>query len=461
MGKPKKSKKGSVPMPTVSVLKRTVTVELIQTKEQEEELKELGNLCSKLWNQVNYERRRQFFNGEHSVDIKGTYNKWYNEYKEKVGTITAQQVLNKNNEAWSSFFSLLRAKKEEKLLLPFIKKINPPGYWKDKKKRKLIIVLRKDQYKIDKEKQEIELRHLGKFEDLKIRYKGEIYYRGEQGRLEIIYNSMLRKWYAHITIKANERLDRKTGKWMKVPLTPKGNLVGGIDIGINNLLAVYISDGTQVLIKTRVLKSISYYFMKLISMKQKLLSLYKQPFSNEIRRLYVKWKRELNTIIDATVRKVVEFLYNKGVSLIKVGYPKNISQKKGNFLVANVWSYKQVMDKLRDVAEEHGITVEFVNEAYTSTTCPIHGNGCGKRVSRGLFKCTTSNKVFNADLVGAFNISIILSPNDGGVEGTTTRGIGISWGKTTPLVYTWTRGSGLVVPASYDSMRLKRIDQNL
>ncbi|WP_081801217.1 zinc ribbon domain-containing protein [Candidatus Acidianus copahuensis] len=100
---------------------------------------------------------------------------------------------------------------------------------------------------------------------------------------------------------------------------------------------------------------------------------------------------------------------------------------------------------------------EFVNEAYTSTTCPIHGNGCGKRVSRGLFKCTTSNKVYSADLVGAFNISIILSPNDGGI----TRGIGISWGKTTPLVYTWTRGSGLVVPASYDSMRVKRMDQNL
>ncbi|WP_052349395.1 RNA-guided endonuclease InsQ/TnpB family protein [Candidatus Acidianus copahuensis] len=419
MGKPKKSKKGSVPMPTVSVLRRTITVDLIQTKEQEEELKELGNLYSKLWNQVNYERRRQFFNGEHGVDIKGTYNKWYNEYKDMIGTITAQQVLNKNNEAWSSFFSLLRAKKK---LLPFTKKVNPPGYWKDKKKRKLIIVLRKDQYKIDKEKQEIELRHLGQFRDLAIRYNGEIYYRGEQGRLEIIYNDVLGKWYAHITLKANEKLDRKTGKWVKVPLTLKGNLVGGIDIGINNLLAAYISDGTQMLIKTRVLKSISYYFMKLISMKQKLLSLFKQPFSNKIRRLYIKWKRELNAIIDTAVRKVVEFLYNKGVSLIKVGYPKNISQKKGNFLVVNVWSYKQVMEKLRDVAEEYGITVKFVNEAHTSTSCPIHGNGCGKRVTRGLFKCTTSNKVYSADLIGAFNISMILSPNDGGI----TRGIGIS-----------------------------------
>ncbi|WP_052349479.1 transposase [Candidatus Acidianus copahuensis] len=331
MGKPKKSSKGSVPMPTMPVLKRTITVELIPTKEQEEELKELGNLCSKLWNQVNYERRRQFFNGEHGVDIKGTYNKWYNEYKDMIGTITAQQVLNKNNEAWSSFFSLLRTKKEEKLLPPFINKINPPGYWKDKKERKLIIVLRKDQYKIDEEKQEIELRHLGKFRDLAIKYNGEIYYRGEQGRLEIIYNPVLHKWYAHITLKANEKLDRKTGKRVKVPLTSKGNLVGGIDIGINNLLAVYVSDGTQVLIKTRVLKSISYYFMKLISMKQKLLSLFKQPFSNKIKRLYIKWKRELNAIIDATVRKVAEFLYNKGVSLIKVGYPKNISQKRVTF----------------------------------------------------------------------------------------------------------------------------------
>ncbi|MBP1358022.1 MAG: transposase, partial [Sulfolobus sp.] len=128
VGKPKKNSKGSVPMPIIPVLKRTITIELLPTKEQEEELKELGNLCSKLWNQVNYERRRQFFNG--SVDIKSTYTKWYNEYKDKIGSATAQQVLNKNNEAWSSFFSLLRAKKEKKPLPPFI--INPPGYWKDR-----------------------------------------------------------------------------------------------------------------------------------------------------------------------------------------------------------------------------------------------------------------------------------------------------------------------------------------
>jgi len=51
---------------------------------------------------------------------------------------------------------------------------------------------------------------------------------------------------------------------------------------------------------------------------------------------------------------------------------------------------------------------------YTSSKCPIHGEGCGKRVKRGLFKCTKLDKVFNADLVGAFNILITPSPMDRG-----------------------------------------------
>ena len=34
----------------------------------------------------------------------------------------------------------------------------------------------------------------------------------------------------------------------------------------------------------------------------------------------------------------------------------------------------------------------------------MHGDGCGIRISRGLFKCTTMNKVFNADLAAAYNI---------------------------------------------------------
>jgi len=49
------------------------------------------------------------------VDLKGTYDKYYEKYRGELGSANAQQVINKNNEAWSSFFSLLKLKKKGKL----------------------------------------------------------------------------------------------------------------------------------------------------------------------------------------------------------------------------------------------------------------------------------------------------------------------------------------------------------
>ena len=69
-----------------------------------------------------------------------------------------------------------------------------------------------------------------------------------------------------------------------------------------------------------------------------------------------------------------------------------------------------MMRRLSEVLEEYGIRVFFVDEAYTSSSCPLHGSKCGERVSRGLFKCTTLNKVFNADIVAALNILVRGAP---------------------------------------------------
>jgi putative transposase len=100
----------------------------------------------------------------------------------------------------------------------------------------------------------------------------------------------------------------------------------------------------------------------------------------------------------------VEWLYSIGVSAVKVGYPKYIAQENGNFDNVHVWTYGLLLRRPSEDAEEYGIRVIYVDEAYTSSKCPWHGDGCGVRISRGLFKCTTINKVFNADLVAARNI---------------------------------------------------------
>jgi len=44
----------------------------------------------------------------------------------------------------------------------------------------------------------------------------------------------------------------------------------------------------------------------------------------------------------------------------------------------------------------------------------LHGESCGRRIERWLFECKKLNKVFNADLVGAYNILITPSPADRG-----------------------------------------------
>ena len=95
-----------------SRLKRSSVVVLAVDKVAEAKLKLLCSLSSKLWNEVSYARRRMFFETGR-VDLKSTYKEFYEKYKVLIGSATAQQVLNKNDEAWRSFLSLLKLKKGE------------------------------------------------------------------------------------------------------------------------------------------------------------------------------------------------------------------------------------------------------------------------------------------------------------------------------------------------------------
>ena len=83
--------------------------------------------------------------------------------------------------------------------------------------------------------------------------------------------------------------------------------------------------------------------------------------------------------------------------MVKVGYPKYIAQENGNFDNFHAWTY--------------GL---YVDESYTLLRCPWHGDGCGIRISQGLFKCTTIDKLFNADLAAAYNILMMpVTPSPG------------------------------------------------
>ena len=94
--------------------KRSNVVRLLPNGFQERKLRRLANISTKLFNEVNYERRQQFFHGGR-VDFEGTWDKCYEKYKEELG-VNAQAVMQKNNEAWNSLFSLLKLRRENCLL---------------------------------------------------------------------------------------------------------------------------------------------------------------------------------------------------------------------------------------------------------------------------------------------------------------------------------------------------------
>jgi len=291
--------------------------------------------------------------------------------------------------------------RREGRLPPFMTWVSPPGFCKRNGSRTLWTVIRKDQYKMGGDK--IILQGLGAIGWIELRYKGPIYLRGEREELRIRYDDDGGKWYASIAFsKVSEKAVR--GELRQVPRQPKGNLAAGVDIGINNLLAIYVENGLTKLVNGRPLKSISYYWRKRISEYQSTLNKYGLKTPKKLRRMYVKWKRQVRHYIDAKVREAIEWLYDAGVSTIKVGYPKGIAQENGDFDNTRVWTYGYLLRRIREVAEEYGIKVIYVDEKGTSSRCPLHGDGCGIRVYRGLFRCTKLNEIFNADLAAARNI---------------------------------------------------------
>jgi len=244
--------------------RRTNVVRLLPNGFQERKLRKLANVSAKLFNEVNYERRRQFFQ-QQRVDFKGTWGKYYEKYKKILG-VNAQAVLQKNNEAWSSFFSLLKLKKQGKLP-PHMNRVSPPRYWKESKKRKLILVVRQDRYEVDEENHKLILKDFG----LEIEFAGKLRWFGKQGRLEIHYDEARNAWYACIPVEVGVEVT-KTGRRSRHIVkgerrliqiaTPRGSRVASIDLGINNLASVVVSDGTWLLYKGVRAKEDYFYFQR-------------------------------------------------------------------------------------------------------------------------------------------------------------------------------------------------------
>jgi len=395
--------------------RRTNVVRLLPNGFQERKLRRLADTSTKLFNEVNYERRQQFFR-EGRVNFKGTYDKYYGKYKDELGSANAQQVLNKNNEAWSSFFSLLKLKKEEKLP-PHMDRVSPPRYWKDGETggRKLMLVVREDNYVVDEKNHKLVLKYF----KMEIRFTGRLRWLGKQGRLEIYYDEVGNAWFASIPVEVGVEVT-KTGRRSKHIVrgerkaiqvkSPKGSKMASIDLGINVLASVVIDDGTWLLYKGVRAKEDYFYLQNKISEvqsmsdKMKNLEEYEAYYelNREKRRLFKKLIRRLLHLYRNFASHLLRELHELGVSTIYLGYPFNIAQQRGNKFTVNMWSYRKLMEVIELKAQEYGMRVFEVIEYNTSKYCAYHGVEV-VRGPRGVVNCPKGHKL-HSDLNGALNI---------------------------------------------------------
>jgi putative transposase len=361
------------------VVRRTNTFAVRPLSDQDEQLlRELLDASASLWNELTYERRQQFFDGE-SVWDTADYRK---QYVGVLGSATAQQVIRKNSEAWRSFFAAQEDGEDTA----------PPGYWGNEDEgRELRTYIRNDQYTLETgERSRLEIPvgqdlkeeyGLGYHDRLRLEVAGDPKWEGEQGRLELYSDEVDDTFRAFQPVTVpDSRRD-----------SPLADESAALDVGANNLVACTTTTGQQFLYEGRDLFA---RFRETTEEVARLQSKLREGrySSRRIRRLYRKRTRRRDHAQDTLVRDLMERLYDEGVATMYVGdltdvlsahWSAEVNEKMHQF-----WAYRSFIDRLATTAKEYGITVEVESEAYTTAECPV----CGERddtVRNGdVFRCS-------------------------------------------------------------------------
>ena len=360
-------------------MRRTNTFAVRPLSDADERLlRDLLDASASLWNELNYERRQQFFDDD-SVWDTADYRK---QYVDVLGSATAQQVIRKNTSAWESFFAARKDGQDTA----------PPGYWGNEDDgRELRTFIRNDQYTLEtgeRSRLEIPIGHalkdeysLGYYDRLRLEVCGAPKWDGEQGRLEIQYDEVDDTFRAFqpVTI-PDSRQD-----------SPLASHEAALDVGANNLVACTTTTGQQYLYDGRDLFD---RFRETTGEIARLQSKLREGrySSRRIRRLYRKRTRRRDHAREALVRDLMERLYAEGVATVYVGdltdvlsthWCAEVNEKTHQF-----WAFRAFIERLSYTAEEYGISVEIRSEADTTRTCPECGEQDDTNRDGDVFRCS-------------------------------------------------------------------------
>lgn len=390
-------------------MKRVIYFEFKANQEQQLILRCLTYATSKLWNVGNYERKKWMKeNGD-------PYPDWYRQKKalkdhfwyKALPSQSAQEVLKQLHEGWKSFYTLKRT--------GGIENPKPPRF----KHQPFNIRFLNHGFRMQDQILRLSLpkqlrKHLAETEQKKVKY---LYipipkaYSSSIGNLKMIEIMPLENKYKVnmiVEFPSEEKIDRPAiEKYMS------------IDIGVNNLMACYLSTGKSFIVSGRQLLSINRYFDKTIHYYQGILYAeqatkgiqYHKP-SKRIRKLYEKRRKQVHHLIHAATKRVVDIAVQEGITKVIIGDISKIREEKNlgkkNNQKFHRLPYRIMDNQLAYKLEEHHIELEKQEESYTSQCSPYSKEVTkeyakkNNRKHRGLY--VVDGKVMNADCVGAYNI---------------------------------------------------------
>lgn len=367
----------------------------------------LGYATFKFWNVLNYERLHY-----KEMGLK-EYPDWYyqkkvhkdNFFARNLPSQTAQQVAKLLEEAWNSYFALVKNGK--------IKNPHPPRFKQDKMPVIFIqnaIVQNGGNIRLSLPKQLKEFMKQEYGIDDNYLYLSNPVFEGIDSIKQIkLYPPDVNGECRCIVIYEVED---------SVMKEDNGNYLS-IDLGINNLMTCYSNVSGETFIVGRKYLSLERKYLKQIEriqsqwyLVQKKKGVENPKSSKHIMRLYEKKNNCINDYIHKITREVISYCLTNNINTVIVGDITGIREgfNKGSELNQKMHSlpFKKLVDKLTYKAEDAGIIVIQQKECYTSQCSPLSPSVSSKyatrekRVKRGVY--IDGEREWNADCVGAYNI---------------------------------------------------------
>lgn len=314
---------------------------------------------------------------------------------------TSQQILMALDKNIKSFFQLLKKWKKDKKSLNGCPKF--PKY-KDKVKGRNLLIFTSNQFKIENGFLHLPKRVNLKPIKVKVNKAQQIRIVPQTGCyiLEIIYNF--------------KEADHELNK----------NNYMSIDLGVNNLCAIITNQPglKPILINGRVIKSFNQYFNKILAKEQRQLKKNHNKFnSTKIIKMWLYRNNWIRNYMHNVSKQIVQYCVKNDIGNIVIGHNKEWKQninigKRNNQKFVQI-PYNILIQQLQYKSQMIGINCIVHEESYTSKidhfafeAMKHQENYLGKRIKRGLFKSSVTDKLLNADINGALGILRKVVGND-------------------------------------------------